>query len=369
MEVGENGGSTGAPGMLAETEPASPTAAEEVFDDRDVEATEEYHEVDVFYATDRRPTGLSSPAAFYGGKRNLVPVTGSPMQYGLAKVTIPKTHRLGSLESPKWYRLEFWEDPRKHVMIGTMSSMDGPTFFESVSGAADGAPENQALIFVHGFNVKFADAVRRTGQIAYDLNFPGVAMTFSWPSEGYPNFTSYNSDQNDADWAQLHLAQLLVDLQLKTEVEKIHIIAHSMGGRVLTGALELAAREGFDLKLNNVILAAPDVDADVFTQQIMPKIQGTSERFTMYASSRDQALAISQQFNGNMRLGLTGPSLVVLPGMDTVDVSNVDMSLLGHGYFGEHKLVIDDMLRMLLRNQSAEERGLVSGARGEWLLR
>ena len=35
-------------------------------------------------------------------------------------------------------------------------------------------------MFVHGFNVSFADAARRTAQIAYDLAFGGPGA-LSWP--------------------------------------------------------------------------------------------------------------------------------------------------------------------------------------------
>ena len=41
---------------------------------------------------------------------------------------------------------------------------------------------NQLLVFVHGYNVDFDNAVRRAGQLAYDLNFDGPTFLFSWPS-------------------------------------------------------------------------------------------------------------------------------------------------------------------------------------------
>lgn len=350
------------PEMVAEEMPATSEEA------ADVEPTREYHTVDVYYATDRMRTGSVEPISYFNGQRNEVAIGQSPLQYGKAEVTIPKTHTPGQVESPKWYKLEFWPDPRKHVTVATLTPMDSANFHDAVGTAAADAPQNQALIFVHGFNVSFDNAIRRTGQIAYDLDFPGVAMAFSWPSNGIPALSAYTSDQNDADWAQLHLAQLLLELQVKSEIEKVHIVAHSMGSRVLAGALDLAAREGFHLELNNVILAAPDLDAETFTTQILPRIKDSSGRFTMYASSRDQALMVSRRVNGNHRLGLSGEDLTVVKGMETVDVSEVDTSLIGHGYYGSHKKVMDDLLAIFVSDRSAAQRGLHAGSRGEWLL-
>ncbi len=128
-----------------------------------------------------------------------------------------------------------------------------------------------------------------------------------WPSQAA--LEAYTIDQDNAIWSVPHLSRFLVDLQEKTDIDEIHVIAHSMGTRVLTQALAQARDEGFDLKLNNVILAAPDIDADTFKEQILPKISGVATRLTMYASSGDTALKLSQKIHGNDRLGLGGPFL------------------------------------------------------------
>jgi esterase/lipase superfamily enzyme len=43
---------------------------------------------------------------------------------------------------------------------------------------------DEALVFIHGFNNSFEDALRRAGQLAYDLRFDGPVFAFSWSSEG-----------------------------------------------------------------------------------------------------------------------------------------------------------------------------------------
>jgi len=322
--------------------------------------SKDYHTVDVFYATDRKPEGGDGPNRRYGKERHRA----GPMEYGRTEISIPKGHQIGVVERPKWYKLEFSEDPKKHVTILELEKLSPGQYFEQVNVTAGERPLREALLFIHGFNVTFDEAVRRTGQIAFDLDFGGVALTFSWPSQG--SIGAYTVDEDNATWAIPHLSQFLVDLQRKTDLDKIHVIAHSMGTRVLSYALARARDDGFDLDLNNVILAAPDIDADVFKDQILPKIQGAAKRMTMYASSGDTALQVSQRINGNDRLGLSGDRIMVLEGIDTVDASEIDTSMIGHGYYGSHKVVVEDILNLIIRGLDPPNRELVPGEVGEW---
>ena len=38
------------------------------------------------------------------------------------------------------------------------------------------------LVFVHGFNVRYQEAVLRAAQINYDLKYQGPIILFSWPA-------------------------------------------------------------------------------------------------------------------------------------------------------------------------------------------
>lgn len=323
-------------------------------------AEKDFHVVEVFYATDRQPEKDAKQNMWYGKDRNRQ----GPVEYGRTEVSIPLSHTMGIIERPVWYKLEFSEDPKKHVMVLKLEKMAADPFFARVKSTAGEKPLNEGLLFIHGFNVPFDQAIRRTAQMSYDLAFGGVALTYSWPSQGV--VTGYTVDEENVQWAIPHLAKFLVDLQEKTKLTKIHVIAHSMGTRLLTNALAQARDANFKLKLNNVILAAPDIDADVFKEQILPKIRGSAERLTMYASSGDAALKASQEIHGNDRLGLSGSNLTVLEGMDTVDASQIDTSLLGHNYYGSQKVVMEDILGLIIRGLEPPQRKLVLGKIGEW---
>ena len=324
----------------------------------------EFSEVPVYFATDRKRTSALESDARFGAERN---PEGEHLEYGRSIITIPKNHQTGAVERPAWWRFEFREDPKKHVTMLEPVLFDPASFYGEIRKSTDAATSKELFLFIHGFNVNYGDAMRRTGQIAYDLGFGGVSFCYSWPSQG--DFTKYPVDKENAEWTVPHLTKVLVDLQKETHFEKVHVIAHSMGTRVLSDALRNAKDAGFNLDLNNVILAAPDIDADIFREQILPKIKPCARRLTMYASSGDQALNLSTQFNGSRRLGLSGDGLVVIPEMmDTVDASGIDTSLIGHSYYGSQGPVVTDLFKLVVKGLIPQERNLLPGRFGEWAL-
>lgn len=105
------------------------------------------------------------------------------LSYGKARISIPKSHVVGELESPLWYLLEFTEDPKRHIILQDVSRLQAQPFFTSLAGQVRESKGSNAFVFVHGYNVSFRDAARRTAQLAYDLRFDGAPVFYSWPSQ------------------------------------------------------------------------------------------------------------------------------------------------------------------------------------------
>ncbi|MNJ54476.1 hypothetical protein D3C77_499160 [compost metagenome] len=113
-----------------------------------------------------------------------------------------------------------------------------------------------------------------------------------------------------------------------------------------------------------IILAAPDIDTELFKREIAPKLLRAERNVTLYASSNDRALSASQGLNGYPRAGDSATGLVILKGMDTIDASNVDTSLLGHSYYGDVRTIIDDMHYIIQQSLPVDQRaGLMSKGR------
>ncbi len=203
------------------------------------------------------------------------------------------------------------------------------------------ATDHEALVFVHGYNVSFKDAARRTAQIAYDLGFPGVALFYSWPSQS--RVLAYTKDETSAEWTLPHLTKFLETLAANPSLSKIHLIAHSMGNRPLTRALLGIEDKQLLSKFETLILTAPDIDADVFRDQLARQLVKRMHHVILYASANDRALRLSERLHGYPRAGDGGSNIVIVNGLDTIDASAVDTDLVGHFYYGDNRSVLTDV--------------------------
>jgi esterase/lipase superfamily enzyme len=305
--------------------------------------------VQVFYATDRNLTSSPKYAEMYGVDR-------ADISYGTCKVSIPREHHMGKLETPSIWRLEFREDPVKHVVLLEVSPLDKTNYFSELGARINASRGKNAFIFIHGYNVTFEDAARRTAQISYDLGFDGAPVFYSWPSQG--TVVGYPVDEQNIEWTQANLAHFLDDFASQTDAENIYLIAHSMGNRALTRAFAalVTQKPAIRQKFRELILTAPDIDTEVFKRDIAPQIIGARPLVTLYASSADKALLASKGFHGYPRLGEAGTGLVVMSGMETIDASAVDTSFLGHSYFSENRSVLSDIFYLIRDGKPADQR-------------
>jgi esterase/lipase superfamily enzyme len=204
--------------------------------------------------------------------------------------------------------------------------------------------------------VTFEDAARRTAQIHYDLKFSGVPMFFSWPSRA--SIRHYFSDRNEIQFSQYVIKQFLIDVAEKVQADRIHVIAHSMGADATSRAIAELGDRGkiFD----QIILAAPDIDREVFRTQLAPRMVKTANRMTLYCSRSDMALHMSYAFNDAPRAGDSSRGVLVAKDIDTVDASGIDTDLLGHSYYGDCGPILEDVRMMVDGDLGPDKRKLKS---------
>jgi len=309
----------------------------------------EFIEIPVSFATDRNNTNNSDLNERFGAKR-------SELQYGRIVVSIPYTHTLGEIERPSYWRLEFSEDPSKHMMMQSLKKQNKEDFFKQMKERISKNGKS-TFLFVHGYNVSFADAAFRTAQITFDLRFSGEPVFYSWPSQA--STTSYTVDEANIEWSTYNMKNFLKDYLTKTEAKNIYLVAHSMGNRGLTKALIELMNEHPELKnkITEIILAAPDIDADVFKRDIGPKmISKIGKPITLYVSSDDLALLASKKVHGSYRAGEAGSQIVVLKGIETIDASGQDSSFLSHSYFATTSNLIKDIFDLMKSGKRATDR-------------
>lgn len=310
-----------------------------------------YVVVPIFYATDRKVTGNPNPSKFYSGERG-----SGELSYGMAEVSIPDDHRMGELESPSFWRLEFRQSPEKHVVLLKVESLRTATFNDKVRSQIDAASTADVLIFMHGYNVSFENAARRTAQIAKDLNFEGVPMLYSWPSEA--SVHKYSVDAGNIKWTTPHFHSFLKRTLTEFNAQTVHVIAHSMGNRALADTIRVfdpSSLPGNAAELRNIVFAAPDIDAQTF-KDLAKLFPGRAEQFTLYASSKDMALDVSEIVYKYPRAGDSEDGLIVIDEVDTIDASAVDASLMGHSYVGDNRSVLADLFAMIKHGHPPDER-------------
>ena len=104
------------------------------------------------------------------------------------------------------------------------------------------------------------------------------------------------------------------------------------------------------------MLAAPDIDADVFKRDLAPRLAVTGANVVLYSSNSDQALSLSRRVHGYRRAGDFSDGVLVADGVDTIDASGIDTSLLGHGYYAAVKVVLSDIEGVFTTGWRADKR-------------
>jgi len=302
--------------------------------------------VPIFFGTNRKPGGPSA-TAFLGDPAEA-------MSYGLAWVTIPLgAHKIGRVETPRWWNIFADEKDQGQYFTCDVNSLKQPEFAAKLEQASRAAESPEILIFLHGFNVTFEEAAMRAAQFANDSNFPGVVVLFSWPSEG--SIRSYAADEARADGSSDTMAEFLKGLE-NGPWQQVHLLAHSMGNRVMLAALADNPRP--KLPLGQLVFAAADVYVPVFTNKF-PKVQNAGRlSATSYASKRDRALWLSSLFHRGPRIGLIDDIPYVTDNLESIDATAVDTGMLAHGYWSGERPLITDLRSLLLHGLGAKARGL-----------
>ncbi len=314
--------------------------------------------VKTLYVTDRAPEpfdpGKCDPVQDADRIRTYGRTAAAGLAFGSFPVTILREHRTGKLAEPLRRTLECRQPRRKPFVAAHPAPLSEEEFFRELEKQVALAPRAEVLVFVHGFNLSFEEAARRGAQLGYDLGFEGPVIVYSWPTQ--ESARKYREDEKAVAATTEKLREFLAGLARRQRPGSVHLLAHSMGNRALVEALEaLASSGGSAPRFGQVVLAAPDVDADDI-RQAAPALARLAARVTMYASVVDRALIAAHRLREKARAGESGEHVLVVPGIDTVDVSGVNDDLLGHSYYGDNRSVLSDIYHLLRHNTPPEER-------------
>jgi esterase/lipase superfamily enzyme len=280
--------------------------------------------VSVLLATtrERSPT---EPDAFTVGRSSI-------LNYQAYRISIPPLHTTGKIEWPA----EEPGDPQASFVVTASAPLDLAEVRSAVGAQSN--PSGEVAVFVHGYNTSYEEAVFRVAQLAHDMRFAGKAIAFAWPSSA--RIAGYVADRESSTYSRDLFEKFLNDLAATPGVNKIDLVAHSMGNWLAVETLRQARLRGhsrFIAKLNEVVLLSPDVDVDVFRADL-DDIGRLNAPITMLISSDDRALRISQRLAGGVpRVGnLDGddPRLAAIE--RKYDLRIVDLSKFSGNDFSNH---------------------------------
>ncbi len=200
-------------------------------------------------------------------------------------------------------------DPQQSFVTVSANYLDKQSFGAALSIAARKSRHGKVLLFVHGFNNRFDEAVYRFAQIVHDSKAPAVPVLFSWPSQGVAGLRAYQDDLENATNSREALEETLDGIAADANVKEVTIVCHSMGCFLTLEALHSKALRAGKIgsKVKNVLLVAPDVNINLFRTQ-MREMGSARPRFALFLSQDDRALKLSRTIGGGeARLGDVQP--------------------------------------------------------------
>jgi esterase/lipase superfamily enzyme len=295
--------------------------------------------VDLLVATTRAPVA-EPPGVMFGGSR------GRGLDFADIVVSIPPpgARQPGDVSLPS----SLPANPERDFAILRADRMDLAQAKANFDARIRRIPGRRVLIFVHGFNTRFEEAVYRFAQIVHDARVEVAPVLFTWPSGG--NVTDYVYDRDSAMYSRDALESVMQALVKDQYVDSISILAHSMGNYLAVESLrQMSIRDhGLSPKIQDVMLASPDIDVDVFRRQIAEIDAGPRPaEFTLFISRDDRALGLSSFLaRDSTRLGALDPSkepyrsILEQGRVQVVDLTGMASGdFLNHGKFASGEVV------------------------------
>ncbi|WP_137156495.1 alpha/beta hydrolase [Rhizobium sp. FKL33] len=255
--------------------------------------------------------------------------------YAEFTVSIPPNHKMSNVEWPGAKA-----DPKKTFAVVGQKSLDQKEFIDAIDHAD---PKSRDIgIFVHGYNNSYQEALFRMAQMAHDANIPGAKIVFSWPSQA--ELAGYVADKEGATYSRDYLAQLLIEATKRRKTGEVYVFAHSMGGWLTVETLRQLRLAGRDDVLDRlkVVLASPDIDADVFRTQMLV-IGRMKLPMTILVSPDDRALEVSKFLSASSQrvgaLDVKNPQIMAAAqkvGIQFIDISSVEpLDSTNHNRFAD----------------------------------
>lgn len=369
----------------------------------EVQAAHKSAAIDLLYVTDRSPVNDHGVLAYGSGRsasvafgsalidigeglswQQLVNDSQTAARRNAHKIMINKRVEIGRFpETPHAFSVEndkVLEDSEVTAHFQTTAAK----FRAEIHRRLTASRHKDVTIFIHGFNNSFDDAAATLAELWHFTGRRGVPLLYTWPA-AHGGLFGYFVDRESGEFTIFHLKEMLRQLATMKEIENIHIIAHSRGTDVTTTALRelmIASRAAGkkpleEMRIQNLILAAPDLDFGVMRQRLIAEKFGPAiGQITIYTAQTDSALNISESIMTGLRLGklesqdFSETERKIFSSVKNVSFINVlDVgSFISHAYFLDSPSASSDLIQVLRHGSKpgSKERPLVHKADNFW---
>ena len=319
-------------------------------------AAERAHQFDVYFATNRTPIHVSEALVGFGSGRS------EEIHHGRCEVTIPETHRIGSIGSPWWRRIGRGDD---RLRLAALTPLEPSLFWQEVRGRInETVAPGDAIVFIHGFNVSFLEASLRAAQIGADLALDGVTTFFSWPSRGTVRDTrrtrrqsrpvsrrlrAISSNSPSGIWGPRYPYHRPQHGQSRAAPSRQSASPHPpqpwLGSR-LGRSSWLRLMSTRYISRVGCSLSGRCGSHDPLCVQRRPGGKGIE-------------IAARRVADG------FAPPIAIVEGIDTVSAKNVDVTLLGHGYVASSRPVLVDIHDLIKHGSAPDDRATLRRRTGD----
>jgi esterase/lipase superfamily enzyme len=310
-----------------------------------------------FYATNRLVNDPHGPVdQRFSAERS------PELEFGTFDTRIEPTLGLGMIVDPSdWFLNE-------EIQLLDVASRQREEFISALRAQVDATRERSLLLVVHGFREAFPSALRKTAFLGHVLDIDTPVVVFDWPGNQGSSLRGYRRARGVARNSGNELARMIRLIAQEIQPDRFWLVANSMGGQVVADAFHLLNDNSLfperQIKIENVILTAPDVDHEEFNEKFKQEILALADNAAVYVSSNDRALLISRIINRGLRLGestldpgnpgqieeAVGFSELIDPGsnrLTLVDVTPVNRTRNFHNFSLETPEFFDDLFLRL----------------------
>lgn len=267
-------------------------------------------------ATTRRPAGDPKRAPYFTDER------GRGLSFAELRLSGPDTSLIGKVSAAVTGDWGIAAAPRVET---------GPN---AATAFAEATLGRDVLLYVHGYRETFESAAISAARLSDGIRFRGASGLFTWPSAG--STFDYGYDRESALWSRDALEDLLRALAGPVAGGRVHVVAHSMGTLLTLETLRMLRSdtgEAAMARIGAVVLAAPDIDIDLFTKGV-ERLGPDAGKITVISSTHDRALELSSTIAGGVpRAGAVDRDRLEALGVRVADASGYGGGLINHDLF------------------------------------